>query len=315
MVSTPACIACSFRSLPADMAGYRGRFAPTPSGPLHFGSLVAALGSFLDARAQGGEWLLRIEDVDPPRVVPGAADAILRTLEAYGFEWDGAVTWQGHRSEAYRAALASLTQSGRVYGCNCSRKELAAHAKRGVDGWVYPGTCRGRPPRPGKAWRLFVPEARVAFRDAWLGQVACEVESECGDFVLQRADGVFTYQLAVVVDDAEQRITHVVRGADLLASTPRQIVLQTALAYPTPVYMHLPVALDESGCKLSKQTLAAPLDDEQPLPALHMAAAFLGLRLRPTGSLAEFWEQAREAWRSLRPLPLLAKRLSRRSCS
>jgi len=184
-----------------------------------------------------------------------------------------------------------------------------------VDGWVYPGTCRGRPPRPGTAWRLVVPETRVAFSDAWLGRVACEVAGECGDFVLLRADGVFTYQLAVVMDDAAQGITHVVRGADLLASTPRQIVLQAALAYPTPAHKHLPVALDESGCKLSKQTLAAPLDDQHPLPALHMAAAFLGLRLRPSGSLAEFWQQAVEGWRSLRPLPLLAKRLSRRSCS
>lgn len=297
------------------MAAYRGRFAPTPSGPLHFGSLVAALGSFLDARARGGEWLLRIEDVDPPRVVAGAADAIFRTLDAYGFEWDGAVVWQSRRGEAYEAALELLRQAGRVYGCTCTRKMLAEAASRGVEGPVYPGTCRHRLPGPGMAWRLAVPGERIVFPDGLLGRVACDTARECGDFVLRRADGVFAYQLAVVVDDAEQEITDVVRGADLLASTPRQIVLQRMLDYRTPCYRHLPVALDEMGCKLSKQTQAAPLEDNKPLPALVRAGAFLGLDLAPVGSVAEFWAQALEKWSAARLVPLRGRRLSPPSCS
>lgn len=291
------------------MSSHRGRFAPTPSGPLHFGSLVAALGSFLEARVCGGEWLVRMEDVDTPRVVRGAADAILRTLEAYGFEWDGPVMWQGRRGEAYQAALDGLVDVGRVYGCACSRKTLAAGARRGVDGFVYPGTCRGHPIRMGSALRLLVTPGRVVVQDALLGHVACDVELECGDFVLKRADGVFTYQLAVVVDDAEQGITHVVRGADLLASTPRQVALQAALGYATPSYMHLPVVLDETGSKLSKQTLAAPLDDRHPLPALLQAAGFLGMKMEPVGNLEEFWDQAGEVWQGASPGPVRAKRL------
>jgi len=297
------------------MAVYRGRFAPTPSGPLHFGSLVAALGSCLEARSQGGEWLVRMEDVDPPRVVSGAADAILRTLEAYGFEWDGAVMWQGRRGEAYRAALEGLMDSGRIYGCACSRRMLAEAAQRGVDGPVYPGTCRGRRPEPDAALRLAVPDQRVVFEDAALGRVACDVGRECGDFVLRRGDGVYSYQLAVVVDDAAQGITHVVRGADLLASTPRQIVLQQVLGVATPAYMHLPVVLDGEGFKLSKQTLAAPLDDARPVPALMRAADCLGLVLEKTESLAEFWSQAREAWRGASLPPLRGKRFTPPSCS
>lgn len=297
------------------MAVYRGRFAPTPSGPLHFGSLVAAVGSFLDARAQGGEWLLRMEDVDPPRVVPGAADAILRTLEAYGFEWNGAVMWQGRRGLAYQAAVDKLVSAGRIYSCSCSRKILAAGARRGVDGFVYPGTCRGHPPSPSTALRFVVPDDRVSFRDALLGRVACDVARECGDFVLKRADGVFTYQLAVVVDDAEQGITHVVRGADLLASTPRQIVLQKALGCPSPVYKHLPIVLDAMGLKLSKQTLAAPLNDANPLPALVLAAGFLGMDLEGVDSVSGFWGQACRAWRSNRINPVRGRRLSPLSCS
>lgn len=281
---------------------YRGRFAPTPSGPLHFGSLVAALGSYLDARDQAGEWLLRIEDVDPPRVVAGATDAILRGLEAFGFEWDGPVAYQGGRGAAYQAALDRLDAMGLVYGCHCSRKEVAEVARRGVDGPVYPGTCRelgwGGDPAREPAWRLRVPETRVAFDDRLLGRVACDIDRECGDFVLKRADGVFTYQLAVAVDDAEQGITHVVRGADLLASTPRQIVLQRALGYPTPMYMHLPVVLDAAGDKLSKQTLAAPLDTADPLSALLRAARFLGMEAgAAVGSLGDFWCWARRNWR------------------
>ena len=293
---------------------YRGRFAPTPSGPLHFGSLVAALGSYLDAKAHAGEWLVRMEDVDPPRVVAGSADAILRTLEAYGFAWDGPVLWQGTRGEAYQAALETLRAAGRVYGCTCSRKTIAETAREGVDGLVYPGTCRGRPADEGTAQRFHVPQRRVTFFDDLLGRVACDVAAECGDFVLKRADGVFTYQLAVVVDDAAQGITHVVRGADLLASTPRQIVLQEALAYPTPAYLHLPVVLDAAGDKLSKQTLAAPLDDADPLPALLRAARFLGLEPEAVyGSVAEFWGWATRAWRRERLPTVRGRKLGSRA--
>lgn len=290
---------------------YRGRFAPTPSGPLHFGSLVAALGSYLEARRHGGEWLVRIEDIDPPRVVAGAADDILRTLEAFGFEWDGPVVHQSQRLAAYRDALERLRHEGRIYACTCSRKRIAATARRGVDGPVYPGHCRAQRPSHGPAaLRLRVPHTRVVFHDALQGRVACDVAAECGDFVLRRADDVHTYQLAVVVDDAEQGITHVVRGADLIASTPRQIVLQQALGLPTPDYLHLPVALDAHGDKLSKQTLAQPLDARAPLPDLLAAWTFLGQR--PPGrveSVPEFWVMARENWSAGQLPALRARRL------
>jgi len=272
--------------------GYRGRFAPSPSGPLHFGSLVAALASYLDARAVGGEWLLRIEDIDPPRVVVGASAGILRTLAAHGLEWDGGVVYQSGRSEAYQGALARLIDAGRGYACACSRKRIAELAEPGVDGPVYPGTCRGRDADAAGALRFLLNEQRVVFQDVLLGRVACNVMRECGDFVLKRADGVFTYQIAVVVDDAEQGITHVVRGADLLTSTPRQIVLQQALGYPTPAYMHLPVVLDAQGFKLSKQTQAAPLDDADPLPALRLAGRFLGLPEIGHAGRASAWLRA-----------------------
>ena len=268
---------------------YRGRFAPTPSGPLHFGSLVAALASYLDARAQGGEWLLRIDDVDPPRVAAGASADILRTLEAYGFEWDGEVRYQSRCSAAYQEALSRLRASGRLYACTCSRKAIADLATPGVDAPVYPGTCRGKWTDAAAALRFQVPEQRVVFHDALLGRVACDVARECGDFVVKRADGVFTYQLAAVVDDAEQGISHVVRGSDLLTSTVRQIALQQALGYPTPSYLHLPVVLDAQGFKLSKQTLAAPLDPAAPLPTLRLAGHFLGLPEIEEGGPPEFW--------------------------
>lgn len=268
---------------------------------MHFGSLVAALGSYLDARAHAGEWLLRIEDVDTPRVVAGATDAIQHALEAFGFAWDGAVTYQSRNGPAYQAALDRLDALGLVYGCRCSRKEIAEVARRGVDGPVYPGTCRERGWRGERtrepAWRLRVPEIRVEFTDRLLGRVACDIARECGDFVLKRADGVYAYQLAVVVDDAAQGITDVVRGADLLVSTPRQIVLQQALGLATPAYLHLPVVLDATGYKLSKQTLAAPIDPARPMPALCAAARFLGMSPPAgLGGLAEFWDWAGRHW-------------------
>jgi len=290
---------------------YRGRFAPTPSGALHFGSLIAALGSYLDARTQQGEWHLRIEDVDPPRVVPGSADAILRTLEAFGFEWDGPVVYQSQRGEAYAAAITRLIDAGRLYSCDCTRKMLKENARIGVDGPVYPGTCRNRGLPLHAALRLRLADERIIFNDLLAGHVGCDIARECGDFVLRRADGVYTYQLAVCVDDAELGVSHIVRGADLLASTPRQIVLQRALGYPTPSYLHLPVALNEAGGKLGKQTLAAPLRDNDPLPALLLAARFLGLDMPARiDSIAAFWQLAPRQWRRERLPAVRGKRLT-----
>jgi glutamyl-Q tRNA(Asp) synthetase len=221
------------------------------------------------------------------------------------------VVYQSQRNEAYRNALDRLIADGQIYDCDCTRKRLNEHAHFGVDGPVYPGTCRARNLPLQGALRFRVPASRVAFNDLLAGRIGCNVTDECGDFTLLRADGVFTYQLAVTVDDAELGVTHIVRGADLLASTPRQIVLQHALGYPTPAYLHLPVALNQDGSKLSKQTLAAPLCDADPLPALLLAATFLGLDLRQKiNSPAEFWQCAPQQWRRDR-LPLLrAKRLN-----
>ncbi|MDP1733367.1 MAG: tRNA glutamyl-Q(34) synthetase GluQRS [Sulfuritalea sp.] len=259
---------------------YRGRFAPSPTGPLHFGSLVAAAGSFLEARARGGEWLLRMEDVDQPRCSMAAADEIVRALEAFGFAWDGEVVWQSRRTEAYAAALERLKAAGRVFPCGCTRRELADSAIAPDGATLYPGTCRhglpdGRAPR---AWRIAVGDTRISFDDAIQGRIASDLASEAGDFILLRADGLFAYQLAVVVDDAEAGITHVVRGADLLTSTPRQIFLQQCLGVPTPGYAHLPVAVNAAGEKLSKQTRAAPVNISRPGPALIAALEFLGQR-------------------------------------
>jgi len=281
---------------------YRGRFAPSPTGPLHAGSLVAALGSYLDARTQQGEWLLRMEDVDTPRNVPGAADAILRTLEAFGFAWDGPVLWQSRRFEAYAEALEQLKAAGLAYGCACSRKEIADSASRpAIDGGLaYPGTCRNGLPagRQARAWRLRV-DGEVAFVDRLQGRVSQQLPGDVGDFVLRRADGLFAYQLAVTVDDEFQGISDIVRGADLLASTPRQIWLQRCLGYRQPRYAHLPVVNNAAGEKLSKQTLAPALDPEQAVPQLVEALRFLGQAV-PTGleavDLAEFWHWAMANW-------------------
>jgi glutamyl-Q tRNA(Asp) synthetase len=269
---------------PSQTVPYRGRFAPSPTGPLHFGSLVAAVASYLDARARGGKWIVRIEDIDPPREVPGAADDILRTLEAFGLEWDGAILYQSRRAEAYRAALDALERAGALYGCACTRKEIADSSVMGIEGPVYPGTCRGGPVngRAPRALRVRTDARTIAFRDRWQGDIVRNLERAFGDFVVRRADGLFAYQLAVVVDDAAQGITDVVRGSDLIESTPRQIYLQHLLGYPTPRYAHLPVAVDGRGEKLSKQTFAAPVNRANPDPALRQALAFLGQDV-PTG--------------------------------
>lgn len=282
---------------------YRGRFAPSPTGPLHFGSLVAAVGSFLQARAHGGEWLVRMEDLDPPRQQAGAADAILRTLEAFGLHWDGPVLYQSSRAEAYDAALSHLRRDGLLYPCGCSRKEVERAAReRGLPPGVYPGLCRRGPSRrrPLPALRLQA-EGNAGFQDPLQGVFQQDLAREVGDFVLRRADGLYAYQLAVVVDDAEQGITEVVRGSDLLDSTPRQLYLQRLLGMAAPRYLHLPVAVTARGCKLSKQDEAPPVDPAAPLAVLCQALSFLGQA--PPAELEEadldaFWRWAVAHWRA-----------------
>jgi glutamyl-Q tRNA(Asp) synthetase len=255
---------------------YRGRFAPSPTGPLHFGSLVAAVASWLDARAANGEWMVRIEDVDTPRTVPGAAEDILRTLAAFGLDWDGEVGWQSRRTHLYDDALARLHACGAAYRCKCSRREIADSGLAGPAGPVYPGTCRHLSLREGAtAERFDVSHTRIAFHDRVQGAIEQDLEREVGDFVIKRRDGLHAYQLAVVVDDAEQGITDVVRGADLLWSTPRQIALQRRLGYPTPRYLHVPIATNERGEKLSKQTLAPAVGAAQASQTLRSVLTFL----------------------------------------
>jgi glutamyl-Q tRNA(Asp) synthetase len=281
---------------------YRGRFAPSPTGPLHFGSLVAAVGSYLDAKAHGGAWLVRMEDVDTPRVAPGAADDILRTLERLGMHWDEPVMVQSRRSEAYHAALKQLEGRGALYPCACTRREIADSALHGVDGFVYSGVCRNGLPagRAPRATRVRTAGACVSFADAIQGTLAQNVERDVGDFVVRRADGLFAYQLAVVVDDAAQGITDIVRGADLLDSTPRQIHLQRLLGVATPRYAHLPVAVNPRGEKLSKQTRARAIDTQQPLREIVRALRFLGQPVPEaglaTGASGDTGLQAVWAW-------------------
>ena len=286
-----------------EMTNYRGRFAPSPSGPLHFGSLVAAMGSYLDARHAGGIWLVRMEDLDTPRVKPAAADKILATLEAFGFEWDEKILRQNnpHRSDAYRQALAKLAARDAIYRCACTRKEINESGVPGVEGSVYPGTCRIKPPagRAAKTIRVRTDDTGIGFRDLICGEIQQQVLSECGDFIVRRADGLVAYQLAVVVDDAFQGINRVVRGADLLFSTPRQIVLQKLLGLPTPEYAHLPLVKDANGRKLSKQSLAQPVNNAHPLPALLAAWRLLG-QVKPEHDLGnpnEFWAWAVPKWK------------------
>ncbi len=277
---------------------YRGRFAPSPTGPLHFGSLVAATASWLDARAARGEWLVRIEDIDAPRTVPGAADEILRTLEALGLHWDGAVVRQSERLELYETALEQLRQAGRVYRCRCSRREIADSAVHGLEGSIYPGTCRFRAIGPGEpaSDRAIAPEDPVTFDDRVQGRVTQDVAREIGDFILKRRDRLHAYQLAVVVDDAAQGITDVVRGADLLWSTPRQIALQDWLGYRTPSYLHVPIAANRGGEKLSKQTHAPAIRPDDSRDALRAALEFLGQAPAGGDSPEEILAHAAASW-------------------
>ena len=288
---------------------YTGRFAPSPTGPLHAGSVVAAVASYLDARAHHGRWLVRIEDIDEGRTVPGAAEGILRVLDALGMHPDGEVAWQSARKQLYQAAADKL--SAHTFGCGCNRREIA-DSRLGIapDGSaIYPGSCRDglAPGRTARSLRVRVPDTgqegeTISFTDRFAGTVTQHLATESGDFVLQRADGFWAYQLAVVVDDAEQGVTDVVRGTDLIDSTARQIYLQRLLGVPTPRYLHVPVVRNAQGEKLSKQTGAvavAPGDEPAALAVLQQAAAFLGLQPMPAATVSQFWQAAIPAWLAL----------------
>lgn len=285
---------------------YVGRFAPSPTGPLHAGSLVAAVASYLDAKAHHGRWLLRIEDIDEARTVPGAAEDIIATLAAFGMQPDGEVVWQSRRKVLYQTAFERL--SPHVFACGCTRKEIAdSRVALASDGAaIYPGTCRTglAPGKPARAWRLRVPAAGdpaglISFDDRWQGTLHEELASTVGDFVLRRADGFWAYQLAVVVDDADQQVSDVVRGADLLESTARQIYLQRLLQLPTPRYLHVPVVANADGEKLSKQTGATALDLAHPVNELCLAASRLGLTLDDAiSTVDDFWHAALPLWKA-----------------
>jgi glutamyl-Q tRNA(Asp) synthetase len=305
---------------PPQPVGYRGRFAPSPTGPLHAGSLVAALGSWLDAQKNGGKWLLRIEDLDTPRCVTGADQQIQAQLLACGLSWDEEVTRQSERQAGYQKALEKLNSIQLIYPCTCSRQTIASTlAQMGIQTprnqeMVYPEICR--PDRlitysledlnnAKLSWRLTLPpDCNITFVDEALGAQSQQLNTQVGDFVIRRNDGLFTYQLAVVVDDALQGITHIVRGQDLLSNTGRQIHLQHVLGLPTPQYLHLPLVLDEHGEKLSKQTLATPIQTQsakEVLAELRKAAKHLGLRQLPDGeniTIAEWLLAATHAWKA-----------------
>ncbi len=270
---------------------YVGRFAPSPSGPLHFGSLIAALGSYLQARARGGRWLLRIEDLDPPREMPGAADDILRTLARYGLHWDGEVIYQSRRHERYQAVVDGFYRNGQAYHCHCTRAMIQAA------GGFYPGTCRRRDlPAAGASVRLHVHSPVYHFEDRLHGEIWVPRELAEEDFILKRRDGLFAYNLAVVVDDADAGVTEVVRGADLIEPTVRQIALYRELGAPEPDWMHLPLAVQANGSKLSKQNHAPALDPRRVAETLWQALAFLGqcppAELRQQQSLLLAWATA-----------------------
>jgi glutamyl-Q tRNA(Asp) synthetase len=279
---------------PGDGA-YRGRFAPSPTGDLHFGSLFAALGSWLRARAAAVEWLIRVEDLDPPREVPGSAERIIATLAAYGMESDRPIVRQSQRSDYYDKALACLREQGHAFACACSRKTLSASG-------MHHGACARVPANKRRrvAWRVLAPDLEVGFDDLLRGRFGQNLSRAVGDFVVRRVEGYYAYQLAVVVDDADQGITEIVRGGDLLDSTPRQIHLQRLLGLPTPRYLHLPLVVDRGGHKLSKQLASAPVSSDDPLPALLLAAELLGIptaTLSDSGSVAGLLRRAQQEFR------------------
>ncbi len=302
------------------MTAYTGRFAPTPSGPLHAGSLTAAVVSWLDARSQQGKWHLRIDDIDRPRTVAGAADDILRTLDAYGLGWDGPVSHQSEREAAYRESLALLEARGMVFACACSRQEVAAAGIAGLEGPVYPGTCRrGVPPgRKGRSIRLRADQRYWTVTDRGLGTVGFDLERLGGDFVIRRADGVFAYQLATVVDDIALGVTDVVRGIDLLGSVPRQLQIYQALGHPPPRYLHHPVVIAANRLKLAKSTGAAPATRQQPaallariLNAIGVPGIDPGFRGSKPGVIDDLLAHAQRHWspERLPTAPIPAARL------
>jgi len=279
-----------------------GRFAPSPTGPLHFGSLVAAVASYCDVKSRNGQWLLRIEDVDQTRCLPNVSVDIISTLQRFGFEWDAEIIYQSQRTDLYAQALSQLHKQGLAYACTCSRKEIAdSSTLQGIEGILYPGTCLVQPIKPGMAtaWRIKTDSRTIQFHDRIQGAQQHQMRRDIGDFVIQRADGLFSYQLAVVVDDAMQGITHVVRGADLLHSTTRQIYLQQHLGHPTPVYAHIGLVRNAQGQKLSKQTLAAALPSDNLASTLRSAFDFLPQLPNPAPALQSIpalWQWAMESW-------------------
>lgn len=290
------------------MPDYIGRFAPSPTGQLHLGSLIGALASYLDARAHRGQWLLRIEDLDPPREVPGAAQDILASLRHHGLHWDGEPLWQSQRHDAYQHIIKQLLANGQAFYCTCSRSDLQA------TGGIYPGSCRGQQQQPDRdyAIRLQLANKTLAFEDGIQGHFSQALQ-QIGDVVLQRKDGFFAYQLAVVVDDAFQGVSHVVRGSDLLDSSPRQMFLQQVLGYATPLYAHVPVITNQQGQKLSKQTFAEPLKSTAACSNILAALAFLQQPIPPQhlhGQLENLLDWAVEHW-SLKAIPSILKHYPR----
>ncbi len=281
---------------------YVGRFAPSPTGPLHFGSLIAAVASYCDVKANSGKWLVRIEDLDKPREMKGAADNILRTLEAFGFAWDDEVVYQSQHAKFYAKALNVLQNKQLIYPCTCTRKEIADSGNAlGIDGVIYPKTCLKNAPvtNTHAAYRIITLDKNITFLDEIQGEITQNLAHDVGDFILKRADSLFAYQLAVVVDDAAQGVTHVVRGADLLDSTPRQIYLQQLFGFATPHYAHIPIASNLRGEKLSKQTLAKAIFPEAAPMLVFEALAFLGQNLpkeTKNTRLDEIWHWAINNW-------------------
>lgn len=281
---------------------YIGRYAPSPTGPLHFGSLIAAVASYCDAKANAGKWLLRIEDLDKPREITGATNTILQQLEAFGFEWDDEIIYQSQRSQYYAEAFNQLQKQQLIYPCTCTRKEIADSSNHlGIEGLIYPNTClqHSIKPNTAAAFRIKTNAVPISFNDAIQGNIHQTLSTDSGDFVLKRADGLFTYQLAVVVDDAALGVTHIVRGADLLASTPRQIYLQQLLRLNNPIYSHVPIATNAAGEKLSKQTKAPAVDTQFIGQYLFYALDFLGqnpLVDIKNNQPAEIWNWAIANW-------------------
>ncbi len=284
------------------LSEYRGRFAPSPSGSLHFGSLIAATASYLDAKANQGKWLLRIEDLDQPRVQAGAIRSIIRLLEAYGFEWDEEILYQSQRFSAYESAINELSLSKHIYPCCCTRKQIKQTATMGPYGLIYAGTCRrGMPISAGsqQSTRLITHNDAISFEDRLQGEYVQHLSSEIGDFVLKRSDGIYAYQLAVVVDDDYQKISDIVRGNDLLDNTARQIYLQQLLGYKQPRYLHFPIALDENGNKLSKTNHAPEAEIKDGLKNIHKSLQFLGQmppKMTDFAHITDLWNWAIDHW-------------------